>query len=122
MDEKCEKFVESLIKCSEGLRGVYNETLSYWNPDAPPITVLFGALGDQIAESFDETKPEVNQFIFNLIESAMGSGDSNLMTAVATGLIEAMIATSTRKEGLWQRVSPMLGKLSRNHAEAWIGG
>ncbi len=121
METKCHEFVETLINQSEGLREAYNKAIEYWSPDEPPVTTLFEALGDRVVEEFDQVDQDENQRIFSLIESAMASGNTSLMTAVATGLIEAIVAMSHREEDKWQRISPMLGELSRNHAFAWIG-
>ena len=120
MEIICREFVDTLIEQTEGLQVAYREAVEYWEPDESPVTTLFAALGGQIAEDFDRTGTEVNQQIFRLIEAAMVGGDRNLVTAVATGLIEAIIARAWRQEGLWLRILPMLGDLSRKHAEAWL--
>lgn len=119
MEASCHEFVDALAKCSVPLQAALRETVEDWRPDEPPVTVLFAALGDRIAERFDEEGIEVNQTLLRLVESAMNSGDTNLVTAVATGLIEGLLAKAWRKEGLWSRISPMLGERSRRHADAW---
>ena len=121
MDAVYQDFINTLVHQSLWLRAAYGETLEYWHPNEPPITTLFAALGDRIADNFDITEPVVNSRIFALIESAMESGDQRLITAVATGLIEAMISRMAAKEGNLQRLIQGLGVLSRKHAEAWIG-
>lgn len=120
MEVSCQEFVDSLVSLSEGLQVSLRETMEYWRPDEPPVTILFAALGHQIAEDFDVVGADVNQRVFRLVEEAMGSGDIGLVTAVATGLIEAITAEAAHKEGLWPRIAPMLGELSRRHAEAWL--
>lgn len=121
MQEKCQEFITTLVNQSEELKAAYIETIKYWEPDEPPITTLFAALGRRIVEEFDKIDSVTNQRTFQLVESAMASGDCNLETAVATGLIEAVVGKAYLKEGMWQQISPMLGELSRSHAEAWIG-
>ncbi len=121
MDESCQRFVDSVIERNPGLQAVYREIVAYWEPDEPPITTLFGALGDRIAEDFDCIGMALIRQIFSLVEVAMASGDRKLRTAVATGLIEGLVARAARQEGLWLRISPMLGELSLKHAEAWLG-
>jgi hypothetical protein len=122
MENSYREFINILIEQSAGLRATYHETLEYWEPDEPPITTLFGELGGQIVEDFYKVGKDVNQQIFKLIEAAMASGDDKLITAVATGLIEAIVAKAARQEDLWRNVSLMFGDLSRKHAEAWLSG
>jgi hypothetical protein len=109
-----------MIGQSRNLESAYRESIEYWEPDAPPVTVLFSALGDQVAEHFDSTDDEVNRRIFDLIETAMKSGENELVVAVATGTIEAVVARAFCEEGLWNRIAPMLGTLSKQHAQAWL--
>ena len=120
MERSCREFVDALIEHAAGLQATYRETIEYWEPDEPPVTTLFAALGDRIAEDFDSIETNVNRCTFCLVETAMANGDSKLATAVATGLIEAIISRAWRQEGLWPRISPMLGDLSRKHANAWL--
>jgi hypothetical protein len=115
----CE-FIDALVEQSPTLRSAYQETVDYWQPDEPPVTTLFAALGTRIAKAFDNIGPEINRKTFRLIEAAMTSGDDRLVTAMATGLIEGMIGATERQEGLWPRIAPMLGERSRRHAEAWL--
>lgn len=121
METVYQGFVNELVRQTLGLRAAHEEALEYWRPDEPPVTTLFAALGDRIADDFGSTESDVNSRIFALIESAMASGDQKLIIAVATGLIEAMITRAAAKEGSPQRLTQELGALSRMHAEAWMG-
>jgi len=114
-----QEFVESLIEQSIELRAVYQESVEYWAPDVPPITIILGELGRQIVDGLNDVEPEVNRRIFQLIEAAMKSADGDLQTAVASGLIEAIVTRTDQDEHVWEIVSSMLGELSRKHAESW---
>lgn len=120
MHISCRKFVDQIIALSDGMQASSDETLDYFAPNDPPVTTLFAALGDRIAEDFDSTSVDVNQQIFRLIEEAMCSSDYHLVTAVATGLIEAIVTQTARNEGLWLRISSMFGERSLHHAKAWL--
>ena len=117
---RCEEFSDLLTVASDDVRAAHSEVLDEWKPDKPPVTTLFAALGDRIAECFDSADVDTNRQMFLLIEDAMASGDQELVTAVATGLVEAMVTKAVRNENLWKRMSPLLGPLTLHHAEAWL--
>lgn len=116
----CEDFIGLLTATSGGVQAAYQEVLDEWQPDEPPITTLFAALGNRIAEDFASTDVDTNRRTFSLIEQAMESGDKGLVTAVATGLIEALVTRAAQSEGLWEKMALLLGPRSRNHAEVWL--
>lgn len=115
-----EDFVALLAITSAGIQSAYQEVLEDWEPEEPPVTTLFAALGDRIAEDYVSTDIETNRCIFSLIEQAMESSDQYLVTAVATGLIEALVTSAFRSEGLWNQIAPLLGPRTLRHAESWI--
>ena len=121
MNVQSREFVEALVRESPGLQAVYREDLDYWAPDEPPVTVLFGALGRRIVEEFEQAGTDANQRIFALIESGMADKDlqGEFSTALATGLIEALVNKAERMN-LWQPISESLGKLSRDYVDAWF--
>ena len=116
----CEEFVGLLTATSGGVRVACQEVRNEWQPEEPPVTTLFAALGDRIAEDFGSTGMDTKRHMFSLIEQAMESGDQALVTAVATGLIEALVTRAVRSEGLWEEMASLLGTRSRHHAEAWL--
>lgn len=116
----CEDFIGLLVVASGGVKGVYQEVLGEWQPEEPPVTTLFAAIGDRIAEDFVSVSDDANRRMFSLIEQAMKSGDQRLVTAVATGLIEALVTRAVQTEGLWEQISPLLGGRSLHHAKAWL--
>lgn len=115
-----EEFVGLLSAASHGVEQVCQEVLADWRPEKPPVTTLFAALGDRIADDFRVAGFDTNRRIFSLIEHAMESSDQGLVAAVATGLIEALVSRAARSEGLWEEMAPLLGPRSRHHAEAWL--
>lgn len=122
MKASCREFIDALIQHSSEMRVACRETFDYWSPDEPPVTTLFAELGDRIAEDFETVTSDANSAIFQLIEVAMTSGDDQLVTAVATGLIEAIAARMSDEERMRQRILPMFGEQSRKHADAWLAG
>ena len=116
----CESFVSSLVLAVDGVQSVYQEVLGEWQPEEPPVTTLFAAIGDRIAKGFVCNGVDVNRRTFSLVEQAMESSDQELVTAVATGLIEALVTRAVRSDGLWRQMAPLLGPRSLDHAEAWL--
>lgn len=115
-----EDFLSLLLAASDGVRAEYQKVIDYWRPEEPPVTVLFGALGERIAAEFDIAGDDTNRRMFSLIEQAMESHDERLLTAVATGLIEYLVDDAVRRGSLWKRMAPFLGVRSRGHAKAWL--
>ncbi|UFZ03819.1 hypothetical protein LQG66_32225 [Bradyrhizobium ontarionense] len=116
-----EEFVRELTAASSNVQATYQAVVNDWRPESPPVTVLFGYLGDQIADDFSHVGIDVNRRIFSLVEQAMESRDQRLLTATATGLIEALANRAGRTRGQWEQIVPLLGPRSLHHAEAWLG-
>lgn len=120
MNMQCQKFLDELGEISPAVKSVEQEMLKDWLPEFPPVTTLFAAVGYRIAEDFDKNSEQINRSFFFLIEIAMESDDLLLGTAVATGLLEALVGCVAQEKGLWARISPLLGPKSLYHAEAWM--
>ena len=117
---RCEEFLSLMASASSGIQLAYRQVLADWRPEDPPVTTLYAALGEQIAEHFDGVDIDTNRKIFVLIEEAMENGDQELVTAVATGLIEALVTRAVRSESLWKRIALLIGPRTLHHAEAWL--
>lgn len=103
---------------SPSLGAVYQGTIDYWAPDEPPVIIAFSDLGHRLVDDFNSVDVTVNEAVFRAIESALDSDDLELSTAVATGILEAIIGRAIRI-GVWETVQPMLGRKSTLHAAAW---
>lgn len=120
MNLNCQKFLEAIGELTLSMQSVIDEEIKDWSPDEPPLTTIFGVVGDQIVLQFNGLDDSINLEIFRLIEDAMTSDDRLLITAVATGLIEAVGSTLENANDLDSRIIPMLGTLSRRHFDAWL--
>ncbi|GAB1848684.1 hypothetical protein MyNCGM683_35600 [Achromobacter xylosoxidans] len=115
------EFIRCLLSVvSNRAQTAYQDVIDEWQPEEPPVTESFAALGYQIAEDCRCADTDANLRTFSLIEEAMESGDQELLTAVATGLIEALVTRAAQVEGLWAQVAPVLGPRSLHHAEGWL--
>lgn len=120
MNNTCKDFALSIARQSPELQTIYDATFRDWSPDQPPVTLLFGDLGDQIAKGFLRQPAHDQQLLFAEIESAMASADEELLAAVATGFIEAMVTVLESDQVVLQQVLCDLGPRSRSHANAWL--
>ncbi|MFA5490909.1 MAG: hypothetical protein WC284_17145 [Candidimonas sp.] len=121
MNNVSRKFIDRLVAVSPTLSSAFNETVEYWEPETPPVTIAFAELGQSVFENFETLGPARIQEIMAMIEEGIASDDDELSTAVATGFIEAVVGQASKVEGDLERVLPTFGRLSRSHAEAWIG-
>jgi hypothetical protein len=116
----CIEFIDKLIACSTDLEGTHKEVLAEWAPDEPPTTTLFAELGAKIAKDFCSGNRQSIRQISSLIEQAMQSDDVQLVTVVATGLIEALATKAIQANGCWQELVMHLGPRSKHHAQSWF--
>jgi hypothetical protein len=120
MERNYEQFVEILMCQSDDLHRVGVSAYDYWNPEQPPTTLLFTDFGIEIARQFSTMSNNTKKAIFQHIEEGMTSNNTLLITAIATGLIEALISESEQHEGLWATIEPYLGMFSKRYAENWL--
>ncbi|GLS05441.1 hypothetical protein GCM10007860_25940 [Chitiniphilus shinanonensis] len=120
MHEDCYQFLEKIAVGDEGMQETIGSVFDYWLPDDPPLTMLFSEVGEKIVDELFEVGWLNDQERFFLIEKAMNDADGYLKTAVATGLIEAMLSRASRYENGLSEILKMLGQKSRKHADAWL--
>lgn len=118
MSKSVADFIHKVTSASPSLGALYQETVDYWAPDGPPAIVVLGDLGRRMVDDMDSSDGAVNAYLFDAIEEALQQGDMELKTAVATGMIEAMVGRSWRN-GVWEDVLALFGELSAIHARAW---
>jgi hypothetical protein len=119
MDDACENFVNQLVTIHSSLAEKLIEVREYWEPDEPPITILFSEIGRQITSEFICDPENVRRDVFNLINAGM-VGDGLLLTAIATGLIEGAVS-NIKDESVREIFLGQLGEKAQAHARAWIG-
>jgi hypothetical protein len=119
MDQECQGFVNRLINLSEGLAAAYREELDFWAPEQPLCIPALATIGDKVVEDFEAWDEATRQAVMSTVEDGMVSGSDYLQTAIATGLIEAVIETAEQM-GVLEAILPRFGKASRSYADAWI--
>lgn len=83
-----------------------------------PIPLL-SSFGGDIAREFEIISPDEWTELVALIEKGLTSHDDDISTAVATGLVEALVNVAELEEGRWPRIDAVLGPEARGYADAY---
>ncbi len=110
-------FVTELCK-NKKMEEARQDFIDFWE-EYEANTVLFGAFGRAISDSFNEINRKEKERIFLLIEENVNSDDEHLGTCIATGLLEALYNVCHEVDN-WDDVKQFLGKNSMGYIEAWI--
>ncbi|MCO7246026.1 hypothetical protein [Halomonas sp. Mc5H-6] len=121
MGRKYREFLTELFAIDSSLKVVSDNVYEDWAPVSPPLTILFATIGVKFAEEYEERSLEINQKILRLVEEGVVSEDEELGTAVATGMVEAMVNNFLLDGIQWEKCKKQLGEQTLKHAEAWTG-
>lgn len=120
MNKNLKEYLSLFFVLSDEIQILLNEFDHEWeNDEDPPYVFLFSKIGKVIANNvflFDYKK-QIE--IFSHIESGINSDNEYLATAVATGLVEALVNVSDGNPELWNKIESHLGTESKKHAIAW---
>ncbi|OCG76239.1 hypothetical protein A9G42_08345 [Gilliamella sp. Nev6-6] len=120
MNNTLKEYLSYFFILSNEIEILLNEFEHEWGEDEdPPYIFLFSKVGKVIANNISYCDDKERLEIFSHIESGINSGDEYLSTAVATGLIEALVNTSDGNPELWDRIEDYLGTESKKYALAW---
>lgn len=112
-------YLRSLVASVPILNEALARCLQNWGAEAPPATVVFAEIGDAIAKNLAMLPNDVRQRIFAGIEDGMVGQNSPLRVAMATGLVEALVASADQNADLWTELEKLLGPASMRHALTW---
>lgn len=91
-----------------------------WGGEDVPFLFLCGEIGRTFINSFDLLSANEKTYIFTAIETGIRSEDEELSTAIATGLLEAMLINAEKNPLILSRVDALLGKESKRYLDGWI--
>ncbi|WP_156379460.1 hypothetical protein [Acidovorax sp. Root402] len=111
-------FIEVLGN-SPVLKPVLYEADESWTPQEPPETTLLSSFVNRLLDASTNPAAAETQRAILLVETAMESGDIALVTVVATGFIEGLVASASEL-GVLPQFLAALGPSSRRHADAWL--
>lgn len=112
-----EEFLSDLMMV-KSLRVVGDNAIDEWGEDIP-ATLLFAALGRGVVKQFDNFSNEERIHVFDVIERGMRSGNIDLNTYVATGLLESLYVQASGDAALRERIDVQLGEVSRKYLREW---
>lgn len=120
MNKNFKEYLSPFFVLSDEIQILLNEFYDAWKGDNnPPYIYLYSNIGRIIANSVFLFDNKTQIEIFSHIESGINSDDEYLATAVATGLIEALVSESDNNTELWHIIENHLGIESKKHALAW---
>ena len=120
MNKNFKEYLSPFFVLSDEIQILLNEFYDEWKGDNnPPYIYLYSNIGRIIANSVFLFDNKTQIEIFSHIESGINSDDEYLATAVATGLIEALVSESDNNTELWHIIENHLGIESKKHALAW---
>lgn len=111
--------VESLIRVSSRLRIAYEGLNNDWFPDVPPLTIVFSNLGRDLCRHASSLTDVELQKVCDSIEILLDQGQEVVKNAVATGMLEAMLAESSAGRFDMSVLSAFLGQRTKAYCRSW---
>lgn len=119
MDQIINNYLKKMASFSTVILEKIESVNKYWSPEEPPVIVLFSQIGKTLARIYPSFENAQKESVFQHIEEGMTSTNDELATAVATGLIEAIVTSTDGDHLLWAKIEKSLGHKSKEHALAW---
>lgn len=113
------KYLQEMASFADCISQTITLTNKYWYPQTTPVVILFAQIGKAIAGNFCHLDESQKKAIFKHIEEGMDSLNDELATAVATGLIEAIVTKADNNFLLSKELDVFWGEKSKLHALAW---
>jgi len=114
-----EAAVDALVTTADFFRAAYKQLVEEWSPDAPPVTIIFSSLGRSFCSHSSMSSKLALMNICAVIEELMSRGDDAVQDAVATGMLEAMLAESSAGRFDMSTLTPFLGTHTKAYCRAW---
>lgn len=93
----------------------FQKSLAYWNPEFPPLTILFSAMANSFIDEFDSIDEEVSKMVFEAIENMLEGEHPDLDIGASTGFLEAIVVN----QNFSKKAKQMLGRKSRLFLKEW---
>ena len=96
-----------------------SEVVEEWSPDEPPSVIFMSAVASAIASKISEFSNHDLQTTFGIVERLLVNGNDLVKDAVATGLLETLLAESSAQKLDFAVLSSFLGAESKMYCIAW---
>lgn len=113
--EYLKRFGEIHHSISKAIRNEFAD----WEPEPPPNTVVMSAIGHTIATHAKEMSSSELEAIFREVERQLIEGSESIRSAVATGLLEALLHVESDKQFDFKVVVSYLGPRSVEYCREW---
>lgn len=114
-----ESALDRLTGTTDCLRIAYERLIADWQPDAPPLTVIFADLGRSLCRHVDMLPEAIVRELCLAIEDLMTHGDEAVKNAVATGMLEAILSESSANRFDISALARWFGPETRAYCLAW---
>jgi hypothetical protein len=111
--------IDRLIGTADFLRIAYERLVADWQPDAPPLTVIFADLGRSLCRHVNALPEATARELCLVIEDLMAHGDENVKNAVATGMLEAILSESSSNRFNLEAIARWFGPHTTAYCLAW---
>lgn len=108
-----DEFVVKMLAAVPQLSKEYDETISDWIPNTPPILILLASLGRGLADL--NLTDDILKKVLEVIECGVKSENNILSTATTTGLLEAFYFRVENNQNIKQKVLELLGENSKKY-------
>lgn len=108
-----DEFVVKMLVAVPQLSKEYDETISDWIPNTPPILILLASLGRGLADL--NLTDDILKKVLEVIEWGVKSENNILSTATTTGLLEAFYFRVENNQKIKQKVLELLGENSKKY-------
>lgn len=110
--------VGMILRHSRHIEESHSQLVSSWLPDDPPVTIVFANIGRCLIHLYSNASAATPfRDLFGVIEELMIDGDESVQSAVATGLLEALLNEAAIR-GTTDLVS-LFGPNTRAYCQAW---
>jgi hypothetical protein len=98
---------------------VVGSIAAHWAPHEPPLTVAMGGIARSLIDRADQLREAELCAVFDVVETILSTGTQPEQDAVATGLLEALLAAADRNTVSGARVLSFAGPKAAEYLRAW---
>jgi hypothetical protein len=97
----------------------HEKLVADWSPDVPPLTIVFSTFGRSLCTNAPTSTEAELAETFAAIEDLVTQGNEKVKDAVATGMLEAMLAESSPGKFDMSKIVSFLGPETKAYCRSW---